>query len=266
MRPEAVFSLYQARERYSSVDLLEADEDSMRNYASRYVVQRPPMHFDHGSGIATIYVSGPMALGLAPFDKCFGGLTDYAEIEADIYKALADGASAILFAVDSPGGTVQGAYELALIMAQLEIPTAVATRGYLASAAYKLAVGCDYIAASYSSAVGSVGAFIPWVDKTAYWAAIGLKWEPVVSDGSPLKAMMAGPGLEAEHRQFLKEQLNEALSIFTNHIGEFRSVSADALRGQSLAGPQALAAALVDSVSINPEQAATEFLLSKISA
>lgn len=264
MLPQAVAQLSRSVARLEALPVASDEGDeALRKYASLFQKQRPAMSIDPRSGVAIIHISGPLALGLAPVDKAFHGMTDYEDVEREIAAAIEQDATAILFVTDSPGGTVQGAHELAAAVADVSLPTAVASRGYVCSAAYEVAAGADHIAASFSSTIGSVGAFVPWVDQSAYWAALGLKWEPVISEGSDFKAMAAGPSLEPHHRQFIKEQLTEALEHFVAHIDAHRGVDPAALKGQSLYGYAAKAAGLVDSVSNDPVQTALSYLLEK---
>src|SRR5262252_110446 len=139
--------------------------------------EEPILESDRYDKIAQITVSGILGQRLSLLENLCGGC-DYLDIASAIDDALAAGAEGILFIIDSPGGMATGCPECAARIAELDIPTVAFTDSIMASGAYYLASGCDYLMASQSADVGSIGVIIPWVDKSKLWDKAGLSFEP----------------------------------------------------------------------------------------
>ena len=200
-------------------------------------------------GVAEIHVLGPVGKGLSKIEQSCGA-TGFEQIAADFDTARAQGARAILLNVNSPGGTVTGTPECAALVADTaaEIPVCAYCDDTMASAAYYLAAGAGRIVATPSAAVGSIGVYIPWIDRSAQYAAAGLKPDPIVNTGGDLKALGFGGALTTEQRAHLQAQVDEDFALFKNHVLAHRLVAPEAMRGQCLSGQSALAANLVDEI------------------
>jgi signal peptide peptidase SppA len=85
--------------------------------------------------------------------------------------------SAIIFDIDSPGGTVEGVEELASAIrgARGKKQTIAVSNKLCASAAYFIASACDEIVVSPSSMTGSIGVYCAHEDASKYLENIGVK-------------------------------------------------------------------------------------------
>jgi signal peptide peptidase SppA len=214
---------------------------------SDFVEQRKEMAIDRSTGIATIHVLGPLGKNLSKIEQSCGA-TGFEQIRADYSAALSAGTKGILLHFDSPGGTVLGTPEMASVIAGKPLPTVAYTEDIMASAAYYLAAGADAIVASPSASVGSIGVYIPWVDRSAQYAALGLKPDPIVNEGGDLKALGFGGSLSEAQRAHLQETVNEDFAAFKGHIKAYRELPDAAMRGQVQNGRTAVEMNLVDAL------------------
>jgi signal peptide peptidase SppA len=198
-------------------------------------------------GIATIHALGPLGRNLSKMEKSCGA-TGFEDIRADYEKALQKGAKGVLLDIDSPGGTIAGTPELAAYIAKKQLPTVAFTEELMASAAYYIAAGADSIVASPSASVGSIGVYIPWIDRSAQYEEAGMKPDPIVNTGGDLKAIGFGGKLTDAQRSFLQEQVDHDFSNFKAHVRAYRTVPDSAMRGQVLSGQQAVGSGLISSI------------------
>lgn len=179
--PEALPQLYAKKASSSDEDAMLALEKQKPNQA--YVVQ---------NGVAVLSITG--ALSQRP---SYGGTT-YKRIAARFDQALADNAvHAILFQIDSPGGTVAGCKELADHIAQNRHvkPMASYVDGLCASAAYWLASATGTIFAPLTASVGSIGVVVVHADYSEMYKQWGIsyryitggQWKAVGNSTEPLK-------------------------------------------------------------------------------
>lgn len=208
--------------------------------------QRKPLEID-GDGIATIHAFGPLGKGLSKLEQSCGA-TSFEQIRDDHAQALADGARGILLHVDSPGGTVTGTPEIAALIASKPVPTVAYTEDVMASAAYYIAAGADAIVASQSADVGSIGVYIPWVDRSEAYTRQGMKPDPIVNTGGDLKATGFGGRLSDAQRAYLQESVDRDFAEFKAHVLRYRNVAEFAMRGQTMGGAYALGAGLINKI------------------
>ena len=109
-------------------------------------------------GIAVIPVRGLLLRYAHPFN--LAGTTSYEQLTHALWTTLDDAAvKGIVFAIDSPGGEVNGCSELAQTIAQARgrKPIIAYATGDAASGAYWLASACDQIITTDTSGLGSIG-------------------------------------------------------------------------------------------------------------
>lgn len=214
---------------------------------SEMINARRPMAVD-SEGIASIHVLGPLGKNLSKMEKSCGA-TSFEDIRSELAKANGDFAvKGILLQVDSPGGTVQGTPETAAAIAASAKPVVAFTEDSMASAAYYISAGSKAIISSPSADVGSIGVYIPWVDRSALYAAAGLKPDPIVNTGGDLKALGFGGTLTPVQRTYLQEQVDADFAAFQAHIANHREVDNSAMRGQTLNGNAAVETGLVNAI------------------
>lgn len=224
------------------------DGGEMEDY-SMFVNTREPMEID-ANGIATIEIQGTLGKGLSKIEKCCGA-TDYEDVEDEIEAAISANVRGIFFDIDSPGGQCTGNGEVADMIQALRgrIPMVAYTDDLMCSAAYNIGVSCDYVFASQSATVGSIGTIVPFVDESGMWEMEGLSFDPITNADGDLKSTMMGPTIgTAAQRAYLQQYVEDAFSQFKGNVLRNRRVAPDAMRGQAFLAPRALEVNLIDGI------------------
>jgi signal peptide peptidase SppA len=167
-------------------------------------------------------------------DTWFGG---YVQIEASIAAARLDPlVKAILLRIDSPGGSADGAFELARVIREGRAAAGGkpiwAHTQWACSAAYGLASGCDRILSTAQGYTGSIGVLVLHVDESEWHAKIGLKIEAIES--APGKS--AGSGwkpLDDATRADIQADVDQIATEFVETVVAGRGLTADAIRAQN---------------------------------
>ena len=182
---------------------------------------REEMEID-GNGIAEIHVSGMLLDECPKLYEKLGMATGYCTIMDEIEEALEEGAKAILFCVNSPGGTVSGNIEVAQKIMNLEIPTAAHCTGMACSAAYKLSASTGFITATPSTYVGNIGSILCWEEDQEFWRMMGIEFKAIVNQGADLKSTFHLPP-DSTQLVFLQEQIDMAGAAFKEHVIQGRT-------------------------------------------
>ena len=162
-------------------------------------------------------------------------------------------AAAALIAIDSPGGSTEGAEVLYQEIRRLaEKKPVVAVVGTMAaSGAYIAALAADRIFVRGNSIVGSIGVLVEFPNISGLMDKVGVKLEAIKS--SPLKA--APNGLEPtseEARAAMAAMVADSFSWFKALVKERRGLSDDELArvadGRVFTGRQGLPLKLADAI------------------
>lgn len=150
-----------------------------------------------------------------------GGNTTYADIMASIAIAESDkDVTDIVFAIDSPGGNVNGLFDAVAAINGATKPTKAVVTGQAASAAYALAAQADEITATQkSSALGSIGIVARM--------AVDENQVSITSTNAPNKA--PDPTTE-EGKAIIRTQLDAYEDLFIDAIAEGRGTTAKDVR------------------------------------
>lgn len=143
-------------------------------------------------GVAVLPVRGTL-MKRFNFLSVASGLTTYSGLAQDTKAALSDPqVKAVLFDIDSPGGTTHGCFELSDMIYGLrgEKPMWACANDLAASAAYAVASSADRIFLTRTAGVGSVGVFALHTDQSAQDEQIGVKYSYIFAgdkkiDGNP---------------------------------------------------------------------------------
>jgi capsid assembly protease len=223
---------------------LFAEVDNLK--LSDLINPRPDAEIDE-SGIAHIHIVGTLGKHLSAIERSCGN-TGYEQIEEEVRIALEDGARGFLFHVNSPGGMAAGNIETASLVSKIPVPKAVWVDELAASAAYALAAGADFIAAAPSAQLGSIGTILPLVDVSGAWEQRGWKPAYITHTGGDLKDATWPPTFTEAHRAHLQEMVDDHFVQFRDHVLGHRTVSPNAMRGQTFIGRKAREANLIDHV------------------
>jgi signal peptide peptidase SppA len=161
---------------------------------------------------------------------------------------------AILFDVDSPGGTVSGVPELAgeIASARGAKPMAALSNGLMASAAYWLGAATGHVFVAPSGETGSIGVYTAHEDWSAALEQDGVKITPVSAGKYKLEgAPWAAP--TEEYLATLEERVQEVYGWFVKDVAAFRrdtqqNVRAGYGEGRVLGAAQSVKANLADAV------------------
>ena len=129
-------------------------------------------------GIAVIPIEGLLVHKSYGLDA-FSGLRSYLEIQEEIEDAATDPAvKAILLDVDSPGGELAGAFDLADTIYQVRAakPIFAVANTDAFSAAYLLASGAQRVYGGRTSGLGSIGVIVTHLDVSQSDEKLGFKY------------------------------------------------------------------------------------------
>lgn len=204
--------------------------------------------------VAILPLMGVLAPRLNFFQQISGG-TSTQEFSGWFREALADpDISAIVLAVDSPGGDAKGNEELAQQIrgARGTKPIVSVVNGLAASAAYYIASAADTIVASPSSELGSIGTFMIHREDSRADAVAGRTYT-VVKAGDHKAAGNAVEPLTASARAVLQERIDDFNALFVGAVAQNRGVSPDFVQknfgqGKLMIAQKAIAAGLADRI------------------
>lgn len=209
-------------------------------------------------GVAIIPIEGTISKRMNLMSMISGGMSS--QIVSDQFaQALADPSiSAIILAVDSPGGTVDGTQELSdqIYAARGKKPILAYTDGIMASAAYWIASAADAIYISGDTTmVGSIGIIGTHIDQSTAEAIQGIRVTEITAGahkgaGSPHGALNAGFAT-------MQARVDHQYGVFLATVARNRAVSvdtvaADMAEGRVFLGRTAIDAGLVDGVATLP--------------
>lgn len=208
-------------------------------------------------GVAVISVAGVISKRMNLFMEISGGIS-VEKVTADIKMAIEDPVvRGIVLVVDSPGGAIDGVFELAdlIYSARGQKPIISLAYGTMASAAYLIGAAASSVYASdIAAAVGSIGVVAVHKDTSERDARSGVvsteiyrgKYKRIISDGP----------LTVEGRMNMQEKVDYYFSLFVNEIARFRGVSADTVLTTMstevkdfFIGQQAVDAGLIDGIA-----------------
>lgn len=201
---------------------------------------------------AIIPISGIIGKHLSLMETVCGGC-DLDSVEASFEEAMTDPAVAdVILKIDSPGGTVPGVPELAHRMRARSAATGKRVYSYtdtlMASAGYWLATAADYLAASPTATVGSIGVYAAFEDCSEMYAKDGRKIILVKSGkfkdmGSPHRPMTE------EELGMLQARTDALWAMFKADVETARpAIAPDAMEGQVFLGSQAASVGLIDEL------------------
>lgn len=210
-------------------------------------------------GTGVINLSGFLAMGLTKFDKMTGA-TDMGEIGDAIDEMLANPAvKRIAFEIDSPGGTVVGTPELADKIASIPLPTMSYARKLMASGAYYTGSQADYVYASPSAVVGSIGVIAVDESYQAAFDAMGIKVE-IFRAGKYKAPNIAGEGYTEDMRAMEQATVEAMAEEFKQTVLRKRSMANRAdMEGQVFTGREAANKNLITGLASSFAEALAAF-------
>lgn len=180
-------------------------------------------------------------------------LIGYNDLAADMEDALAQPeVHAIALVLDSPGGEVSGAFELAdrIYAARGRKPIVAVADGMAASAAYLAASAADEVVLTTTSYVGSIGVVMRHVDYSRALANEGINVSHIFAgehkvDGNPYEP------LPTSVREHLQADIEGLYQMFVQAVARHRGMEEQAVRDTRAAvyrGVAGVAARLADRI------------------
>lgn len=208
-------------------------------------------------GVAVISVAGVIAKRMNLFMEISGGIS-IEKLTSDIKDAIHDPlVRAVVLVIDSPGGSIDGVFELAdfIYRSRDEKPVLALAYGTMASAAYLIGAAASAVYASdIAAAVGSIGVVATHRDRSERDAKSGVVTTEIYR-GKYKRIITDGP-LSDEGRMSMAEKVDYYFSLFVNEIARFRGVSADTVLTvmstevkDFFIGQQAVDAGLIDGIA-----------------
>lgn len=185
-------------------------ETSKSQYASRI----------EGDGIGVIEISGSLVNRYASAPS---GVLAYDRIaDAVNFMVSSPDVKGIMLRVDSYGGEVAGAFDLAdtLAAAAKKKPMWCSVDDAAFSAAFLLASQASRVYVTRTAGVGSVGVVALHVDQSEYNAKIGVKVTPIFAGAKKVDL--------SPHQPLSEETRNEIQGLIDGHYGQFVSYVANA--------------------------------------
>lgn len=237
---------------------LRGDKIDLQNLsaATGITFDNQPKGYSVQDGVAVLPIDGVIAKRMNLMTKISGGVSSEL-VGRDFSTAMADrSVEAIVLAVDSPGGTVDGTPELAQLIASYRgtKPVLACTDGMMCSAAYWIGAAADRINISSEVAVvGSIGVVAKHVDVSKAEEKAGIKTTEIYAGKYKRIASGYSP-LTDEGRQSIQEAVDHVYSVFVDDVARFRGVdAAEVLErmadGRVFNGSKAITAGLVDGVA-----------------
>jgi ClpP class serine protease len=201
-------------------------------------------------GAAVIPVVGPIFRYANLFTE-ISGATSTQVLATDFRTALDDVlVRAIVFDINSPGGTASGIHELAnmIFEARGRKPIIAYGGGQVASAAYWIGSAADELVVDAISPVGSIGAKLSILDTSQRDAKAGVRQIEIVSSQSPDKVLDVN---QDEGRAKVQKIVDDLAGVFVEAVARNRGVTtetvlADYGRGGMMVGQAAVDAGLAD--------------------
>jgi signal peptide peptidase SppA len=219
-------------------------------------LDNPKQGYEVVDGVAVLPIEGVIAKRMNLFTRISGG-TSTQLLERDFKAALEDRVvHSILLSVDSPGGNVDGVFELArtIFEARGRKPIVALGNGMMASAAYWIASAADRVLITgETTQVGSIGVVATHTDISKAEEMRGVKTTEITAGKYKRLASEHKP-LSDEARAAIQEQVDYVYSVFVNEVARHRGTDVETVLvkmadGRIFLGSKAVEAGLVDGFS-----------------
>lgn len=187
------------------------------------------------------------------FMDAMSGIQSYAGIQSQIQQALDNPqVKQILLEMDSPGGSVAGAFDLKdfILEAKQKKPIYAIANDSMASAAYLIGSACTEVYATQTASVGSIGVVAMHMDQSERNKMEGLK-PTFIYAGDYKVAGNPHEALEGEALSYLQESVQDSYEMFVNAVSSNRGLDEQVVRdteARTYRGEKAKEIGLVDGV------------------
>ncbi|WP_265041668.1 S49 family peptidase [Wolbachia endosymbiont (group B) of Melanostoma mellinum] len=201
-------------------------------YNSKQPIFKNLKHFHiNPKGIAIIRIYGVLTKKTEAFDHILD-MTSYENIHEEIESALEDKSiETILLDIDSPGGEVNGVFDLADFIyesrAKKRIIAIANDDAY--SAAYAIASSAEKVFVSRTSGVGSIGVIASHIDQSRFDEKQGIKYTTIFA-GSRKNDLNPHEPMTSESLESLQKEVDRLYEMFLQLIARNRNLSIEAIK------------------------------------
>jgi len=198
-------------------------ENAAENFAAGKLEMKPreKPRLQIMDGVAVIPIEGTIAKRMNMFSEVSGG-TSIEQLDQQFTEAMASDSRAVLFHINSPGGSVMGVPEFAskVFNARSSGKTILALAdGMTASAAVWIASQADEFYTTEASTVGSIGVIASVIDDTRLEKNAGI--DRTIIRSSELKGAGNGPMTPSQFSS-IQTRVNDLFGMFKDSISRAR--------------------------------------------
>jgi protease IV len=197
--------------------------------------------YERGRTVALIYGVGQVQRGSSEFDPLSSGASMGSETVTKAFREAieADHVRAILFRVDSPGGSYVASdaiWREVVRARQAGKPVVVSMGNVAGSGGYFVAMGANHVVALPSTITGSIGVLAGKAVTEEFWERFGISWDTIRIGGN---ATIWSPiyDFSEEEWQRLQVSLDRIYLDFTTKVAQSRNLTMEqvdqAARGRS---------------------------------
>ena len=235
-------------------EFLKSPLDSVQALSINFSDDKNDPGYVVDNGVAIIPISGPISKSRGIFSFLFGG-TSYGEIATALMNAMIDkDVGAIVFDIDSPGGTVAGVEAVGDLIFDNrdEKPIISFANGMMASAAYWLGSAAETIVGTKTSEVGSIGVLMIHEDQSKMDKEMGLKITYLTAGKYKALGNPHEP-LGDTAKAIFMDELNEIYTVFVDTVArnrdiEFETVLTSQADGRVFIGQQSKDRGMIDEI------------------
>uniref|UniRef100_A0AAU7YKP9 S49 family peptidase n=1 Tax=Wolbachia endosymbiont of Oeneis ivallda TaxID=3171168 RepID=A0AAU7YKP9_9RICK len=203
---------------------------------------------------AIIPIHGILTKKPGAFDEMLG-MTSYEQIEVQVKQALEDSSiETILLDIDSPGGEVNGIFDLAdfIYSARGKKRIIAIANDDAYSAAYAIASSAEKVFVSRTSGVGSIGVIASHIDQSGFDEKCGIKYTTVFA-GSRKNDLNPHEPMTSESLGSLQKEVDRLYEMFLQLIARNRNLSTEKIKSTEAGlyfGEKAVEIGLADGITI----------------
>ena len=203
-------------------------------------------------GIAVIPIVGSMSHRTSGMEA-MSGMQSYASLQQKFEQAFDDpNVTSILMDIDSPGGSVAGAFDFRdyLMENKGRKPVYALARDNMCSAAYLIGSTADKLYATQTARVGSIGVIAMHTDMSEKNKKDGIK-PTFITAGEFKAAGNPHEKLEGAHLDYIQESVNQSYEMFIDAVAEARGLDKKAIRdtqARVYGGKEAVKIGLADGI------------------
>ncbi|WP_353285771.1 S49 family peptidase [Wolbachia endosymbiont (group A) of Gastracanthus pulcherrimus] len=203
---------------------------------------------------AIIPIHGILTKKPGAFDG-FLGMTSYEKIHEEMESALGDKSiETILLDIDSPGGEVNGVFDLAdfIYSARGKKRIIAIANDDAYSAAYAIASSAEKVFVSRTSGVGSIGVIASHIDQSRFDEKQGIKYTTIFA-GSRKNDLNPHEPMTSESLESLQKEVDRLYEMFLQLTARNRGLSIEKIRSTEAGlyfGEKAVEIGLADGMAI----------------